>query len=85
MIIPLDIKKVGCDIKMHIHAEKDDIGVSKYISENKVWEPFETSVFFEILQSKSFFIDVVANLGCSSLIAAKYIDNKGVVISLEPE
>ena len=85
MIIPLDIKKVGCDIKMHIHAERDDIGVSKYISENKVWEPFETSVFFEILQSKSFFIDVGANLGYYSLIAAKYFGNKGVVISLEPE
>ena len=23
---------------MHIHAERDDIGVSKYISENKFWE-----------------------------------------------
>ena len=82
MIIPLDIKKVGCDIKMHIHAEKDDMGVSKYISENKVWEPFETSVFRETLQNKSFFIDVGTNLCYYSLIAANYFNNKGVVISL---
>jgi FkbM family methyltransferase len=85
MIIPLESKKVGCDIKMHIHSPKDDIGVSKYISENKVWEPFETAIFCDILQNKSFFIDIGANLGYYSLIAAKHFNSEGIVLSLEPE
>ena len=85
MIVPLDIKKVGHDINMYIHAPEDDIGVSKYIAENKVWEPYETTIFCEILEGKSFFIDVGANLGYYSLIAAKHFNNEGVVISLEPE
>lgn len=85
MIVNLDKKTISCDVKMKVHSPDEDVGVSKYISEHKVWEPFETVLFCELLKNKSFFIDVGANLGYYSLIAAKHFNNEGKVLSLEPD
>ena len=85
MIVDLDIKKIGCDVKMEVHSPDEDIGVSKYIAAHKVWEPFETAIFCELLDSKSSFIDIGANIGYYSLIAAKHFNDQGQVISLEPD
>lgn len=85
--LELDFKelKKNIDVKLKTHNPKDDIGVSAYLHENKIWEPFETSLFIEIINKKEYFVDVGANIGYYSLLSSKLLKSDGMVYSFEPE
>jgi FkbM family methyltransferase len=48
------------------------------------WEPLETNTFISHLKADGFVIDVGANFGHYSLVAAKFVGTKGNVIAFEP-
>ena len=85
--LELDFKelKKNIDVKLKTHNPKDDIGVSAYLHKNKIWEPFETSLFIEIINKKEYFVDVGANIGYYSLLSSKLLKSGGMVYSFEPE
>jgi len=59
----------------------------RYVSHgclNNNWEPSETNFFISRLHSGDTVLDIGANIGWFSLVAAKHIGNTGVVHSFEP-
>ena len=70
--LELDFKelKKNIDVKLKTHNPKDDIGVSAYLHKNKIWEPFETSLFIEIINKKEYFVDVGAKIGYYTLLSS---------------
>ena len=92
---PLQLSNAGImadimqpSVSMYIH-ETGDLHVSKAIKEQGVWELFETKLLLACLQaqytnSMPNFVDVGANLGYYSLIAAASFEHLSVY-AFEPE
>lgn len=75
--------KTSPSFEIFIHPVKEDIHVSGSIQRNGVWEGAQISLFTRLLKKypRSLFIDVGANIGMYSLVAAA---NKHMVIGFEP-
>lgn len=65
--------------------DKPDHFISREIVGNGIWEPFETSVVVERLQPGSVFVDLGANIGYYSVVAALASGEAGRVWAFEPE
>ena len=70
-------------VQMYVHESGDQV-ISKTIKQLGVWEPFETKLLLACLADKHNFVDVGANLGYYSLIAAKHFSDLSV-FAFEPE
>jgi FkbM family methyltransferase len=68
---------------MRVHREKDHY-ISRRISEEGVWEPYETSLLLSFLGPGAVFVDVGANIGYFSVIAARLVGASGAVFAFEP-
>ncbi len=75
------IAKLGKDLKVRIYAH-DVIGRSIYV--NRMFEPAECKFIISFLKPGMLFLDVGANLGQYTLIAAQRTGEKGQVHSFEP-
>lgn len=62
-----------------------DLYVSGDIRRDRVWEPFETELFVALCQPRGSVLDVGANIGWYSVIAALLLGKGGSVISVEPD
>ncbi|NRA42040.1 MAG: FkbM family methyltransferase [Pseudomonadales bacterium] len=87
---PLDLlgaqlldKTLAQHVHMYVHEFGDQV-ISKTIKEFGVWEPFETKLLLACLAKQQNFVDVGANLGYYSLIAAKHFPSLSV-FAFEPE
>ncbi|MCB1484492.1 MAG: FkbM family methyltransferase [Hyphomicrobiaceae bacterium] len=69
--------------KISTHIERDDY-VSPAIRDRGIWEPFETHLFLALLKQGDVVIDIGANIGWYSLVAALRVGQSGQVISYEP-
>jgi FkbM family methyltransferase len=71
-------------IQFAVHA-----GVDQYISgdieQNGVWEPFESKVFARLCQPGDTVLDLGANIGWYSMLAAKIVGDTGCVFAFEPD
>ncbi|MFK8022139.1 MAG: FkbM family methyltransferase [Pseudomonadales bacterium] len=67
-----------------IHGEQDQ-HVSKTLRETAVWEPFESHLILERLQRGATFVDVGANIGYFSVLAAQQVGAAGQVFAFEPD
>ena len=81
---PLSIKNFSPELSLFVH-DSGDQHVSKGIAEDGVWEAFETQLFLERLKPDSVFVDVGANIGYYTLIAASLIGEQGKIFSFEPD
>lgn len=59
--------------------------VSRQIREQGIWEPYETSLLLSLLAPGDVFVDVGANLGYFSVLAASIVGEHGSVIAFEPD
>jgi FkbM family methyltransferase len=71
-------------IYMQVHAS-GDLHVSAKIREHGVWEAFESHLVCQLLQPGDCFIDVGANIGYYSVLAAAAVGEDGRVFAFEPE
>lgn len=78
---------------MHIANETSDYSfvcdlrdsISREVCFTGSYEPQETALVSSILKSDSIFVDVGANWGYFTLLAANLVGDAGVVLSLEPD
>ena len=69
---------------MLVHGERDRF-VSRRIREEGVWEPYETSLVLAMLRPGDVFVDVGANIGYFTILAASAVGAQGMVFAFEPD
>jgi FkbM family methyltransferase len=82
--IALDIVGLQHNLQLYVHGEQDQF-VSRRIREHGVWEPYETSLVLRLLQPGDVFVDVGANIGYFSVLAASLVGDAGKVFAFEPD
>ena len=65
--------------------DETDLHVSRQLRERGIWEPFETELLRRSLAPGSRFLDVGANLGYFTVLAAAWVGEAGHVYAFEPE
>jgi FkbM family methyltransferase len=81
---PLSINGFSQPLSVFVHDSRDQ-HVSKTIAETGVWEAYETQLVIERLRADSVFVDVGANIGYYTVIAAAMMGERGRVFSFEPD
>lgn len=71
-------------LQMVVHGSQDK-HVSQKIREEGIWEPYETSLVQSRLQHGSVFVDVGANIGYFTIVAASLVGESGQVYAFEPD
>ena len=69
--------------KMYVDAR--DMGPAKTLLTHGSWERGTTKVFEDIIQKGMVVLDIGANIGYFTLIAAKLVGEEGKVFAFEPE
>ena len=82
--VRLRIPRLGEPLRLIVHGERDRF-VSRQIREEGIWEPYETSLLLDLLAPGGVFVDVGANLGYFSMVAARAVGGNGRVFAFEPE
>jgi FkbM family methyltransferase len=80
----LRIPGLAGELAMQVHAGTD-IYISRAIAAEGIWEPSETDFLLSVLAPGQVFVDVGANIGYFSLVAAAAVRPGGAVIAFEPE
>ena len=82
--VPLNIPGLDCPLRLRVHG-RDDRYVSRRIREEGVWEPYETQLMLQLLSPGDVFVDVGANVGYFSVVAAQVVGPGGRVYAFEPD
>ncbi len=82
--VPLAVPGLSRPLGIYIHDERDRF-VSARLREEGIWEPYETALLMQILQPGDVFVDVGANIGYFSLLAALRVGQAGAVFAFEPD
>jgi FkbM family methyltransferase len=81
--ITLQIPGLGQAVALHVHGAQDR-HVSRCIRNSGIWEPYETSLMLALLPPGGVFVDVGANIGYFSILAAARTGREGRVFAFEP-
>jgi FkbM family methyltransferase len=71
-------------LRIYTHDARDRV-VSRSIRETGLWEPFESRLVLALLPPGGVFVDVGANIGYFSLLAASVVGAAGRVFAFEPD
>lgn len=82
--VALSIEGLQTALHMYVHGAQDK-HVSRKIREHRIWEPFETSLIMSRLKTGGIFVDVGANIGYFTIIAASLVGKQGHVYAFEPD
>lgn len=69
---------------MQVHESGDQI-ISARLQKDRCWEAYETALTLQHLQAGDVYVDVGANIGYYTLIAAQRVGPRGKVIAYEPD
>lgn len=83
-VVNLKIAKLPVPLALHVHGEEDQF-VSRRLREEGIWEPYETALLLQSLSPGDVFVDVGANIGYFSLLAAVVVGHSGSVFAFEPD
>jgi FkbM family methyltransferase len=83
-LVNLNIDELPIALTMHVHGEQDRF-VSQRLREEGIWEPYETALVLKSLAPGAVFVDVGANIGYFSLLAAAVVGASGSVFAFEPD
>lgn len=82
--VPLCIPGLSRELELQVHDERDRF-VSRCLRDEGIWEPFETSLVMACLSPGSVFVDVGANIGYFTVLAAETVGEAGRVYAFEPD
>lgn len=87
---PLEQVQVRADVVYEAQGSRmylnpADTIVSRVIARDGIWEPLETEVFRSKVGPGDVVVDVGANLGYYTLLAARLVGNAGHVYAFEPD
>lgn len=82
--IALRVGEATPPLRLYVHGEQDQ-HVSLRLRQEGVWEPFETSLVLALLGPGDVFVDVGANIGYFSVLAASRVGDSGAVFAFEPD
>lgn len=82
--IPLRIAGLQQALELRVHDARDR-HVSRRIREEGIWEPYETSLLLATLAPGDVFVDVGANIGYFTVLAAARVGATGAVFAFEPD
>ncbi|MEP4485184.1 MAG: FkbM family methyltransferase [Halioglobus sp.] len=82
--IPLQIPGLATELALFVHGPRDRI-ISPRLRAEGIWEPFETRLIMSMLEPDQVFVDVGANLGYFSVLAAACVGSAGKVFAFEPD
>lgn len=82
--VPLRVPGIHSPLAIFVHGERDR-HVSRQLRECGIWEPYESRLLVDSLQPGAVFLDVGANLGYFSLLAADRVGPAGRVVAIEPD
>ncbi len=74
--------------KMYINVRNENLTISKTLQDyasKKIHEPATTNLFKKILKKGDIVVDLGANIGYFTLLAARLVGEKGKVYAFEPE
>ena len=77
----LRIADLDSPLSMRVHAIAD-VHVSAAIAASGIWEPQETQFLLDTLRQGDIFVDVGANIGYFSLLAARLVGTTGAPLGL---
>jgi FkbM family methyltransferase len=83
-LVALKIPDLVRPLQLYIHGDEDQF-VSRRLREEGIWEPYETSLLLELLRPGDVFVDVGANIGYFSVLAASVVGEEGAVFAFEPD
>jgi FkbM family methyltransferase len=83
-IVALDIPGLMPGLKMRVHGADDQMISAKLRAEH-CWEAYETQLTLRHLQPGDVYVDVGANIGYYTLVAAQRVGSQGKVIAYEPD
>lgn len=82
--VALCIPGMQTHLDLYVHGPEDK-HVSHKIREHGLWEPFETSLILSRLKAGDVFVDVGANIGYFTIVAASLVGEQGQVYAFEPD
>lgn len=82
--VSLRLPAVTPSLQLRLHSTAD-IFISEALRNTGEWEPFETTLVQQFLQPGDTFLDVGANIGYFTVIAAQRVGVAGKVYAFEPE
>lgn len=83
-IIELDIPGLNPGLKMQLHSAGDQM-ISARLRQEHIWERYETRLTLQHLQAGDVYVDVGANIGYYTLLAAQRVGVQGKVVAYEPD
>jgi len=83
-MIELDIPGLQPGLKMQVHTSADQM-ISAKLREDRCWEAYETALTLKHLQPGDVYVDVGANIGYYTLVAAQRVGVQGKVFAYEPD
>lgn len=78
------VSRVRSD-KMYIYVDLRDHGVGLPLFLEKTYEPCETQFIKNVLRPGMVFVDVGANIGYFTVVAARAVGHAGKVVAFEPD
>ncbi len=81
-------KKTPVEVELDgfsMYVAPPDGAIGKYIIDNRSWEPHVTKTIRQCVKPGMVFVDIGANIGYFSMLAASMVGSSGKVIAFEPD
>lgn len=82
--VALRLPDLSRQLRLVLHDARDRV-VSRRIRREGIWEPYETALLRAFLKPGDVFVDVGANIGYFTVIAADAVGAQGRVFAFEPD
>ena len=68
-----------------MYIDTRDLAIARHLLTEGAWEPYETELMKQSIKPDMTFVDVGANIGYYTLLAARLLSGTGKVVAIEPD
>jgi len=81
---PSEIMQIICQGSI-MYIDTRDVAVARRLLTDGAWEPYETQLMKQSIKPHMVVLDIGANIGYYSLLAARLLNGTGKVVAIEPD